>query len=220
MQLLHHWTTRAYLFHDPSNDDENSIWNAGLVDIAFEHIFLLHGVLAFSALHKTLVDSRGDRAKLLAQADVHMSAALATFVPMLEKSALETALPCFLLSSVCSAYNLATAHIEEPEDPLGAILHCFRLLRGVKVAIGQHWEQILKSEIISRLLSPVRFLESVTLPEDTKCLPLLELKSIADQLPAPQRETCLDAIDQLHETYVKTTLCSSAKEAHSVIMTW
>lgn len=220
MQLLHHWTTRAYLFHDPLHDNENWIWSEGFVEIAFEHTFLLHGILAFSALHKTLVDSRGDRAGLLAQADVHMSAALATYVPVLERSALETAVPSFLLSSVCSAYNMATAQIEEPEDPLGAILHCFRLLRGVKVAIGQHWPQLQQSEIISRLLSPIRFLDGATLPKDTKCIPLLELKSLADQLEAPEKDVCIEAINELHETYVKVTLCSAAKQTHSVIMTW
>lgn len=220
MQLLHHWTTRVYLFHDPSAGDEKWIWSEGVVEIAFQHPFLLHGVLALAALHKTLVDSRGNRASLLAQADVHMSASLATYLRLLEDSALETAVPCFLLSSICFAYNLATAQIEEPEDPIDAILHCFRLLRGVKVAIGQHWEQLQQDVIIGKLLAPTRYVDQFPLPEDTECTPLLNLKQLAAQLDAPQREICIEAIEDLHETFVRTTLCSTEKQEHGIIMAW
>lgn len=220
MQLLHHWTTRVNLFHDPTNNDDKWVWDIGIVDVAFQHNFLLHGLLALSALHKTLVDSQGNRAGLLAQADVHMSAALSTFLPLLKESALETAVPCFLLSSICFAYNLATAQVEEPEDPLVAILHCFRLLRGTKVAIGQHWKQLQQNDLIHRLLAPVRFIDGVSLPEETKCIPVLELNSLADQLDSPQKEICSEAIDSLHETFVKTAMCSSIKQEHSISMVW
>ncbi|KAF3001471.1 hypothetical protein E8E13_008467 [Curvularia kusanoi] len=220
MQLLHHWTTRGSLSHDPTSDDDRWIWSEGVVDLAFKHTFLLHGLLALSALHKTLVDSQGNRAGLLAQADVHMSAALSTYLRLLEESAPETVVPCFLMSSVCLAYNLATAQVEEPEDPLSAILHCFRLLRGVKVVIGRHWALLRQDDIIHKLLGPVLFLDEATLPEDTKCLPLLALKPLAEELDTPQKDVCLDAINDLHETFVKTTVCSSAKQEHGIIMTW
>lgn len=219
MQLLHHWTTRVVLFHDPTNDDDRWIWSEGVVSIALEHTFLLHGLLALSALHKTVVDSV-DRAGLLAQADAHMSAALATYLRLLEEAALETVVPCFVMSSLCLAYNLATAQVEEPEDPLGAILHCFRLLRGVKVVIGQYWQQLQQNHIIHKLVSPVRSLDGVALPEDTKCLPLLALRPLAEQLGSPQKEICLEAIDDLHKIFVRTTICSTAQQENSVIMTW
>ncbi|KAG9203561.1 hypothetical protein G6514_002579 [Epicoccum nigrum] len=208
------------LFHDPTNDEDRWIWSEGVVDIALKHTFLLHGLLALSALHKTVVDLSVDRADLLAQADAHMSAALATYLRLLEEAALETLVPCFVMSSLCLAYNLATAQVEEPEDPIGAILHCFRLLRGTKVVIGQHWEQLQQNHIIHRLLGPVRSLDGIALPEDTKCLPLLALKPLAEQLSTPQKEICLEAIDDLHKIFVKTTICSSAQQENSVIMTW
>ena len=220
MQLLHHWTTRVHLFHDNSSNDEKWIWSEGIIDVAFQHPFLLHGILALSALHKTLVDSQGSRASLLAQADVHMSASLATYLKLLEESAMETVVPCFLLSSVCFAYNLATAQVDEPVDPIGAILHCFHLLRGVKVVIGEHWQQLQQNDIVRRLTAPVRSMEEISLPEDTECTPLLEMKQLADQLDSPRRDTCMKAIDSLHETFVKTTLCSTKKQEHSIIMTW
>lgn len=196
------------------------MWSESIVDVAFQHTFLLHGVLALSALHKTLVDDQGSRAGLLAQADEHMSASLATYLRLIEENAAETVVPCFLLSSICFAYNLATAQVEEPEDPLGAILHCFRLLRGVKVVIGQHWVQLQKDPVVQRLLAPVRFMDETPLPEDIECTPLLDLKQLAEQLDTPQKEICLEAIENLHQTFIKTTLCSSTKQEHSTIMTW
>ena len=220
MQLLHHWTTRVYLFYDSIGENDKQIWSEGVVDVAFQHPFLLHGLLALSALHKTLVDSQGNRASLLAQADVHMSASIATYLRLLRESAEETVVPCFLLSSICFAYNLATAQVEEPEDPIDAILHCFRLLRGVKVVIGQHWEQLQQNEIIRCLLAPTRFVDQFPLPEDAECTPLLDLKQLADELEAPQKEICMEAIEDLHKTFLRTTLCSSQKQEHSIIMTW
>lgn len=196
------------------------MWSEGIVDVAFQHTFLLHGVLALSALHKTLADDQGSRASLLAQADAHMSASLATYLRLLEENTAETVVPCFLLSSICFAYNLASAQVEEPEDPIGAILHCFRLLRGVKVVIGQHWVHLQKDPIVHRLLSPAQFLDDTPLPGDTECTPILDLKQLAEQLDAPQRETCLEAIENLHKTFVKTTVCVSTKQEHSAIMTW
>jgi hypothetical protein len=63
-------------------------------------------------------------------------------------------------------------------------------------------------------------MDDVPLPEDTECTPILDLKQLAEQLDAPQREVCLEAIDNLHQTFLKTTLCSSSKQEHSIIMTW
>jgi hypothetical protein len=220
MQLLHHWSTRVHLFHDPTSEDDKWMWSEGVVDVAFQHTFLLHAILALAALHKTLVDDQGSRASLLAQADAHMSASLATYLRLLEENAAETVVPCFLLSSICFAYNLATAQIEEPEDPLGAILHCFRLLRGVKVVIGQHWIPLQKDPVINRLLAPARFMDDTALPEDTQCTPILDLKQLAKRLDAPQQKICLEAIENLHQTFIKTKLCDCSKQEHSIIMTW
>lgn len=220
MQLLHHWSTKAHIFRDPVSEDGKWMWSEGVVDVAFQHRFLLHGILALSALHKTLVDDQGSRADLLAQADTHMSASLATYLRLLEENAVETVVPCFLLLSICFSYNLATAQVEEPEDPLGAILHCFRLLRGFKVVIGQHWLQLQKDPVTHRLLSPARVMDDVPLPEDTECTPILDLRQLAEQLDAPQRKVCLEAIDNLHQTFLKTVLCTSSKQEHSIIMAW
>jgi hypothetical protein len=208
------------VFHDPIHDGDRLSWSEGLLEIALKHTFLLHGLLALSALHKTLVDSQANRAGLLAQADAHMSAALATYLRLLEEPTVETVVPCFAMSSVCLEYNLATAQVEEPEDPFHAILHCFRLLRGVKVVIGQHWEQLHQNDILKRLLGPLRLLDGISLPEDTQCLPLLALKPLAEQLNTPQKEICLEAINILHESFVKTTVCSTTHQEDSVIMAW
>jgi len=222
MQLLHHWTRRVILFHNPILEEDKWIWREAIVEIAFQNPFLLHGILALAALHKTVVDSPQNRASLLAQADMHMSAALATYLRLIEESAPETAVPCFLLSSICLAYNLATAQVEEPEDPIHAILHCFRLLRGIKVVIGQHWDKLQQNDIVKKLIEPINDLKGFPTPVDVECIPLLELKQLTEQLELeePTKSICLEALDDLHQISVKTTLCSSGKNEHSVVMTW
>jgi hypothetical protein len=210
MQLLHHWTTRVYLFHD-SRADDKCVWGEGVVDVGFQHPFLLHGLLALAALHKTLFNSQGDRTSLLTQADAHMSACLPTYVKLLKESALETVVPCFILSTICFAYNIATAQVEEPADPIGTILHCFRLLQGVSIAIGAYWQQLQQDEVVSKLLATTRSVDQAPLPKDVKCTPILELERLASELDSPAREACTKAIENLHITFIKTTMCSSKK---------
>jgi hypothetical protein len=100
-------------------------WQLGHVEVALNHPFLLRGILAVAAVHKVLVDPTADRSCLLAQADVHISKALVTYRNNLQQPRAETAIPMFLLSAVLVVYNLATAQLETPEDPINAMVSSF-----------------------------------------------------------------------------------------------
>jgi hypothetical protein len=220
MQLLHNWTTRANIFNDFSKGPHKRLWSEAVVDIAFEHQFFMHGILALSAMHKTLDDADANRASLLAQADAHMSVSLAEYRSLLEHPTEETLIPMFLLSSIVYVYNLAWARIEEPEQPIDAVLHCFRLMRGVRVLMCAEWMRpnVRGSFVIGQLLGPIRATDG-PLPPDKECTPIMALEGLAAQLESPTKEICSTAIFSLHAIAIKMLLCPPNRK-HSITIIW
>jgi hypothetical protein len=187
--------------------------------VAFEHPFLLHGLLALAAMHKATETPQADIPSLLAQADAHMSCCLAPYQRSLENLTLETSLPSFLLSCVLVTYNLASARVHEPEYPIDALLHCFRLLRGVNIAIGAYRDELSKHPIVADILSgaqvamdPLHNVEEV--PE------VKRLKQLIVRLNPSDAETCVQAVDSLHHIYVLVQSCAVEEKRHSICMLW
>ena len=221
LRLLHHWHTAFSFLHADSLYPTQTVWSVDAIDVAFEHPFLLHGLLAVSALHKTLSSPQTNRPGLLVQAESHMASALAVYRTNLETPSLETALPMFLMASALFAYNLASAQIEEPEDPIDAVLHCFRLLRYIREVSGAHWQELSKTTIVTQLLSGVTDVHALPMAEDSsRFRPVLDLRQVAEELPAPDKEVCIEAIENLHQTFLKTELSSDDRHAVNIFMTW
>lgn len=201
MRLLHHWSTRSY--KDMNVDPARwPAWQIDCVEIAFDFPFLLRGILALAAIHKTACGFQADRQSLLLQADTHISSALETYRMNLEHPAEETAMAMFLLSMVIVTYNLASAQLEAPEDPIAALHHCFRLVQGVALVIQPHVTQIMNSRMMSRIVEqgPVTMSEG-KVPE------VLRLKKLAETKKTSAHETYTLAIDELHIHFLKTRQC-------------
>ncbi|KAF2684555.1 hypothetical protein K458DRAFT_442885 [Lentithecium fluviatile CBS 122367] len=223
MRLLHHWTAKTALAHGStlaSNGDR--LWSIEVAEVAFEHPFLLHGLLGIAAIHKTLGDPQNDRPGLLAQADAHMSSCLGPYKKNLEQPALETSLPMFLLSSILVTYNLASAQVAEPDNPIDALLHCFRLLRGVSIVIGPHWEQLTKTTIVAQIMSNIVASEEKASAEDgqIEINEVLRLKELVAQLDTSHAEVCIRTIEDLHQVFVRTELSDHPDNAHTICMIW
>ncbi|KAF2712579.1 hypothetical protein K504DRAFT_373526 [Pleomassaria siparia CBS 279.74] len=220
MRLLHHWTTRVTSIHDANLDSPFRLWGVGAVEVALDHPFFLHGLLATSALHKSLEVTLVNRTGLLAQADAHMSIALTEYIRNLEQPSEETALPIFLLAATLFAYNMASARIEEPDSPIDAVLHCFRLLRGIREVSGAQWRQLTNSTIVRDLLSGVTDVNEIPFSSNEKFQPVLDLLQLTAQLDAPERDICTQAIENLHRTFLKTDTSSNEMHAINIFMTW
>jgi len=221
MRLMHHFMWRvALIYRYDAEFEKIRIWSVEVVDIAFEYPFLLHGILAIAAMHKTLEDPSADRSSLLEQADAHMSRSLAVYRQYLGHPTLETSLPTFLLSSLLVCYNLSSAGVEEPEQPIDAALHCFRLLRGIKVAIGDFWARLIEHPIVIHLLSGVVRADAVEIAEGKVYNEILVLKELAMQLDSAHREVYLRTVDSLHRTYLVADTCEDPIHVHNYFMTW
>jgi len=219
LRLLHHWTTKASPRHSLNLSSNSDLWGADIVEVAFEHPFLLHGLLALAAVHKTTETSQADHSNLLAQADAHMSQCLGPYKRSLETITLETSLPSFLLSCVLVTYTLASARVREPEDPIDALLHCFRLLRGVKFAVGAHFEHLLKQPIVADILSGIQS-ESDPSHNEGEVPQIKHLTQLLDRLDASNAETCVQTIDSLHQIFVLIHNCEDEEKKHSICMLW
>jgi hypothetical protein len=107
LELLHFYTTTTSL--TLSNRPElQQIWQHVLPRIAFTHHFLLHGILAFSALH--IARSQPERKTLLySEASAHHNIGLRMFKNAMSNITPENCDACFAFSSIIAAYAWASS---------------------------------------------------------------------------------------------------------------
>jgi hypothetical protein len=223
MRLLHHWTTKGYIALHPNLAKRSDLWQNPMIELGFEHTFLLHGILALSAVHKASFLLPVDRQALLLQADVHISQALDTMRKHLETPSEEKAIPMFVLSSVLLTYNFGSVQ-EKPEDPVGSLHHCFMLLNGIKVVIGPHWDMILKSPVLGQMIemsSPVTLQALDALAKDDKRPEILRLMELTELvLDSQDKAACAEAIDSLHYISVRLPHIASDRDECPFLFLW
>jgi hypothetical protein len=219
MRLLHHWVTNASKSLYPHNVRKYEIWQGSIVDLSFDHPFLLHGLLGMAALHKAGAGDLPDRTALAVQADYHIGIALKIYSKKLESPTLEEALPMFLLSSILVNYQFGSANLQEPANPLNAVEHCFRLLQGIRVvAVMPHWIQLKDNKTFTFLAGPAMDAGTEPGPYDEEIWEVRQLKQLtADQEP-PHREICAQAIDELHRVFIRTRKCNHHDDNEYAIM--
>jgi hypothetical protein len=107
LELLHFYTT-ATCFTLSSSPELQQIWQQVVPRIAFTHHFLLHGILALSALH--LARSQPERKALLyTEASDHHDAGLRMFRIAISNITPENCDACFAFSSIIAAYAWASS---------------------------------------------------------------------------------------------------------------
>lgn len=223
MRLIHHWTSRGYKALHPSLAHRSDIWQNAMIELGFEHPFLLHGILALSAVHKASVLQPAQRQDLLQLADGHISQALDTFRRHLASPNDEFAIPMFVLSSVLLTYNFGSIQ-ERPEDPISSIHHCLMLLNGIKVVIGPHWEKLKDSLVLAQMFetsSPDAIMLLDTLSrgdERPEVLRLLELPEL--MLDAQDKAICTQAVSELHAVSIRVRHVAIDRDEYPILFYW
>ena len=210
----------AALYHGFTPNAKGKLWAVDVIEIGLAHPFLLLGILAMAAVHKTTTAPQAERPTLLAQADAHMSSCLATYKKNLAQPTLETSLPMFLLSSVLVTYNLASARVQEPDDPIKAMLHCFRLLRGVIVVIGPYWKELNNEPVVRQVLDGVVRSELDPTVDYGHVGEIMAINELITQLDTLDAEACRQAIQALEETYLRIGICDVEEDKHGTCMIW
>lgn len=203
---------------------KHDLWQNQMVELGFEHPFLLHGLLALSAVHKASSASPPDRQSLLLQADSHISRALGTYRRLLEAPTVATAVPMFALSSTLVTYNLGSAQLEKPEDPIGSLHHCFMLLQGVRIVLEPQWDQIGPTTVFAEMSNMVDGGSIEILDNRAKGYEVPEILHMNELtellLNSEDKKACASAIDELHATALRYRHMPPQSDEYSLLLRW
>ncbi|OLN96731.1 Sterol uptake control protein 2-like protein 2 [Colletotrichum chlorophyti] len=130
MQLVHHFTSNTS--HTLSeNPDFAHLWTTTVPQIAFNHDFLLHGILALSAIHLSYLNpDQSDKYNTISAR--HQDISLKKFSPGLAEIG-ESNADAYVLHAIC-IFLLNTYSIAKPHGPITSrdVAQSFILLQGIK----------------------------------------------------------------------------------------
>ncbi|MCJ1385208.1 hypothetical protein MMC17_008329 [Xylographa soralifera] len=152
LRLMHHFALSAHR-SIAASPGAVAVWRDLIPQLAFEYDFLLHGILAVSALHLSLT-SQVNKLANSALALRHYTAALALFRPHLDSITSSNIYPLFAFSCVVPVYVFGYPHVSQfPSNPLPEMLEMLSVMRGCAniVKSGFQW---LESSPFKHLLLP------------------------------------------------------------------
>lgn len=149
MELLLHWCSSTYATMAHTTEVEN-VFQFLLPTEGLTYPFVLHGVLALSALHIARTENRSDRPEYFSIALEHQNCALALFRPEVLSLNCENSNTLFLFSGIL--YQLAFAKgpcspFAEIYDPIHDLLQGFDLCRGLREMTGLTWHWVKEGRI-------------------------------------------------------------------------
>lgn len=217
MVLLHHWTLNVALTLN-TDSSLHYLWQSTMVDLGFRHHYLLHGILAVSAVHKATIYPT-ESESLLVQSTHHINLSLRQFTALLSSPDPTTCVPMFATSSMLAVHTLGEAQVQEPPDPIMAFCSWARLVRGVQTVITPNWIRLQNSEMAPLILRAMRCGHNSK--EYTQILRLKDLVHgfLADEDTAAT-VACLEAIDELHTTFQEALGYNQEQPRLTMIIAW
>lgn len=116
MELLHYWTCHSYM---SCTDDASqyTIWQVVMPRLSFSYQFLLHGMLALTALHRHYEMGDDEQAEGLTDlARYHQQHALTLYIPLIPKLDEHNCHALFAFSIILGALSFAMLHNQHDED--------------------------------------------------------------------------------------------------------
>lgn len=112
MELLHFWTTTSVEGFTDCRDSVE-LFRTTVVQLAFEFPFLMHEILALSALHLSRL--RPDNAEhYVRTSDTHVATALALFQPQVAQLTPQNCHACFAFSTTLFVHAWASQNVSRP----------------------------------------------------------------------------------------------------------
>ncbi|KAH9827807.1 Sterol uptake control protein 2-like protein 3 [Teratosphaeria destructans] len=212
MELMHHFSRHVSKVALGASDQIQSLWRDVIPEEALRHPFLLHGLLALSAL--SLASLRpAESARYLSLCDKHQSIALAQFRAALAgEITMDVAAALFALSSCISISSMARACARVAAQPppkavsLDEIVEMFVLTRGVRDVIGIAHDLIIQGPLAPMFAGhemPEAQKSRVFLPPPAQTR-LDELQTMLHQHCAnelPNLTVCSEALRELKDIY-------------------
>ena len=199
---------------------------AHYADIIFSRTYLLHSVLALSALH--LLSQNQARKDLLNRATYLQSTALTSVKPHLTSVPEEQIVPLLFFAAHTAIYSMAEAvlHIHANDDrsfdPIPKIVDSFRLIRGIRIVIGPHWAYI-KTSKAGTLLAHHIDEKSNHQPEPgwDQQPQYRMMRTLAFGLKSKDdRTACLAAIESIFRSISMLQLYKDPRLSNRILQTW
>ena len=155
LELLHHFTTTTYATLS-MDDDLREMWRLVVPQIAFSYEFLMHALLAMSALHLNFLRAP-DKPYAVAAARHHGKAlgSLRTAFPALHK---EHADALYAASMLTARYVYACPPIVESTLPSAP--RWIPVFRGIYIIVRRGWDWVCRGKLlpllIEKMLNPGR----------------------------------------------------------------
>ncbi|KAK4991959.1 hypothetical protein LTR66_006413 [Elasticomyces elasticus] len=169
--------------------EHQQIWRDTFPTMGFSHPFVLHGILAISALH---LAAPADSAKeaLLSRASAHHNVALSSFSAALAQISKDNCMAVFGFSGLTSLYALATISVQHEA------LH-----RGSLAVIKLHWDHLVTTELKGMLLIGQRERSKAPVPGLEDLDRLLTSEFAQEEEGAVFRDACAEAINLLQQAF-------------------
>lgn len=154
MELLLHWCSSTYVTMAHTKEAED-VFQFVLPTEGLTYPFVLHGVLALSALHIARTESRSNRSSYFSIALEHQNRALALFRPKVLSLDGENSQIVFVFSGILFqlAFAMSPCYpLAETYDPIRDLLQGFDLCRGLREVIGLSWPRVKEGRISDVLL--------------------------------------------------------------------
>ncbi|PGH02729.1 hypothetical protein GX51_04463 [Blastomyces parvus] len=231
LELLHHYTTFTYkTLPSGAAPDQHELWQTQVVQLGFQHEFLLRGILAAAALHLSYLRPQR-RESLALRASTHQSMAVQSFHEALNRVDPSNCVAIFAFSCILVALTFAAptnpAVPREQEGYQGAqkeILDWFHMVRGCNSVLQTQWETLSRS-FLAPLLNKAMTQQTApshNVHDSDRVTDLLRLCS-SERLAA-DRETANAyalAIHQLLNAYTQVSILTERKQDFvPVIFVW
>lgn len=148
LELMVQWCTSTYL--GLSRDEQTQhIWQSIVPREAGSHPFLMHGLLAFSALHLAR-SSQGAADTYLAVSVAHQNQALTLFRPLIEDINATNANAMFALSGIITAFGFGFPQVSSPRQTLAPVDNFVRIMilaRGMQDVLNAAMNWVRNGEL-------------------------------------------------------------------------
>jgi hypothetical protein len=172
-----------------------------VVQLGFDHAFVLRGVLSIAALHLAFLNPADSNAFSL-QASAHQNLAITEFHAVLANMDEENCIAAFTFATLTIIYGFAIAGLERANNTISTMANTVSLVRGIKTVLTPYVEVIAQSEVGMIMTEERNPAATGQIPELTRLKHLVATNADQDSLATVN--AWVEAIDALHMAALKS----------------
>lgn len=145
LELMHHFTTDVCKTLSARKEVQD-VWGLVMPQMAFSCDYLMHGILALSALHLATLKAE-NKSSYIDCSMAHFHCSLSTYNQVLPNIAADNCLTLFALSSLVTVHVCALPIVDEAGPYLERIMTLFNMCRGVETILSPYTSLIQESSL-------------------------------------------------------------------------